>query len=123
MPAPATVLTVAYGAAFWALLAVAAQLLFAVVLVPLLPGTIEIEFSSTASANTTLAAPAVLAVIGWGFVGVGTVATLWAVVLTRTGRRGAYAFGVATCVVMPAFAGNVLGNAFAALNGLDPGVL
>jgi hypothetical protein len=47
----------------------------------------------------------------------GLVAAIVALVLARSGARGAYASGVLTCILMPGFVGSLLGNAFSVLAG------
>jgi hypothetical protein len=116
-PTPTTVRTVAYFAAGFVLLALVAQVFYVAVLAPQLPASFEINFSGRAPTSAIMATPGGLAVAGWIIVVLGIVAAVVAVVLARSGTRGAYAFGVLTCIVMPGFVGSLLGNAFSVLAG------
>jgi hypothetical protein len=115
-PTPAVVRIVAFFAVGFVALSLVAQLVYVAVLAPLLPDNFEINFSARATTSEIMATPSGLAIAGWIFVVVGAAA---AALATRRGARGAYGFGVMVCLVMPAFACNLLGNTWAVLNGID----
>jgi hypothetical protein len=97
--------------------ALLAQLLYVVTLAPKLPAIFELNFSGTAQTSPIMATPGGLATAGWIIVVLGAVSATAAIALARGGRRGAYALGVLTCMVMPGFVGSLLGNAFVVIAG------
>jgi hypothetical protein len=116
-PTPETVRTVALLAGGFSALAIVAQLFYVAVLQPLLPQSFEVDFSARALTSHIMATPSGLAAVGWVFVVLGAAAAITAVLLSRSGARGAYACGVLACIVMPGFVGSLLGNAYAAMDG------
>jgi hypothetical protein len=116
-PTPITVRTVSFFAAGFVLLAVATQMFYVVALAPQLPANFELNFSGRAPTSAIMATPGGLAVAGWIIVVLGLVAAIVALVLARSGARGAYVSGVLTCILMPGFVGSLLGNAFSVLAG------
>ena len=118
-PTPEIVRVVSYFAGFFLLLALVAQLLYAVVMVPLLPAEFELDLSSRSPTGHLMVSPEGLAIGAWVFVIAGGVAAAIALVRGRKGSMIAYACGAISCVLLPGFAAGLLANAFAALNGVD----